>query len=287
MVKVLITGGSGLLGKSLKETKPVWAEIKSTWYTNFIACDYQMDVGNKSQVNYIFNMVKPDVVIHCAAIGSVDYAEQFFMGAREVNVLGVQNVARAAHNHKARFVFISSNAVFDGDNPPYAEGSERSPVNRYGKFKVEAEDRVMELNNWLIFRPFMLYGHRYKNARPNWYNIIHDALTGHKELRLVNDVWWQMTEANSCAMAIWTLVEKSPQNQIYNIAADERITLYEFGMMMARVLAYENKHQLKAIASAELTGLARRPVDTTYDLSKIHGLGIKLPSVEAGLKSLL
>lgn len=287
MVTVLITGGSGLLGKSLKETKLPGYDIYSTWYTNCIGSDYQLDVCNKSQVNYIFNHVKPDIVIHCAANGSVDFAERNYSEARIVNVEGVKNVARAAFNNKAKFVYISSNAVFSGGNPPYDEESKRNPVNKYGLLKLEAEDRVAEIDNWLIIRPFMLYGFQYKNARKNWFTIILDGLMNHREIKLVDDTWWQPTESKSCASAVWQLIEKSGRNEVWNVAADDKVTLYGFGLKLANIWGYKDKHQIMPIRSTDLPGIARRPVDTSYDLTKLHNLGIELPGVEKGLKSLL
>jgi len=282
-MNVLITGGSGLLGKSLTETKPVGITIKSTWYTNCIGADYQMDVCNQSQVNYVVNLVQPEIIIHCAANGSVDYAEKAFTDVRNVNVEGVKNVARAAHDYRAKFVFISTNAVFAGDSPPYAEDSYRQPVNRYGSIKREAEDRVTELNNWLIIRPFLLYGWPHPNARQNWFSIILSRLNSHQELKLVNDIWWQPTNAKDCAKAIWQLIKY--KNEIYHVATTDRVTLYEFGLTIARLWGYENQF-IEPITSSELKGVAPRPINTTYDLRKLHKLGIELPGIEKGLKSL-
>jgi dTDP-4-dehydrorhamnose reductase len=282
-MKVLITGGSGLLGKSLKETKPVGVDIKSTWYTNFIDCDYQLDICNKSQVRYVFELVKPQLVIHCAAVGSVDYTENNSTEVAQVNIEGSLNIAKAANNYKAKFVYISSNAVFDGNDPPYTETSKRKPVNRYGLIKKKAEDEIMRLDDWLIIRPFLLYGWHYKNARPNWFTTIFNALLNSRQLRLVDDVYWQPTNAIDCAKAIWQLTEY--KNDIFNIATDERVTLYEFARMIAKLWGYGDTELIKPIASSELE-IAPRPTDTSYDLSKLHNLGIELLGIEKGLKNL-
>ena len=284
-MNVLITGGSGLLGKSLRETKPAEARVKATWYTNCVGAEYQMDVCNRSQVNYIFNLVRPDVVIHCAANGSVDYAERNYSEVNQVNVEGTRNAGAAAKEFGAKFVFISTNAVFSGNNPPYREDSDRNPVNRYGAIKRAAENWVMEQNNWLIIRPFLLYGWHHLNGRANWFTTILNALTDSRQLRLVDDIYWQPTNARDCAKIIWLLIDQY-KNEIFNLACDDRVTLYEFGQTIARLWGY-NGDLITPIASSELKGIAPRPVDTTYDLSKIHGLGIELPGIEKGLKSLL
>jgi len=78
-MKILITGGSSLLGKGLVSTKPKDHKIESTWYTNAVINHsntkllptHHLSITDKSQVHYVFDRVKPDIVIHCAAMGSV------------------------------------------------------------------------------------------------------------------------------------------------------------------------------------------------------------------------
>ena len=76
MTKVLITGGSSLLAKYLYATKPEDIELTSTWYSHNIEgiTDHHMDVTNQSKVAYVFGVTKPDIIIHCAALGNVDFA---------------------------------------------------------------------------------------------------------------------------------------------------------------------------------------------------------------------
>jgi dTDP-4-dehydrorhamnose reductase len=153
-MRVLITGGSGLLGKYLYLTKPNSVELSSTWYTNHAEhVQYHLNISNKSQLAYILDLVKPDVIIHCAAVGSVDYAEQAYREVRQVNVGGIENLLWAISNTSIKLVYISTNAVYDGINPPYNENSIRHPANVYGRIKLDAENKVMHSNlsnNWLI-----------------------------------------------------------------------------------------------------------------------------------------
>jgi dTDP-4-dehydrorhamnose reductase len=244
---------------------------------------YHLNITDKSQVLYVFDRVKPDLVIHCAAVGSVDYAENNFVECHNINVIGTRNVVEATG--KGRFIYLSTNAVYKGDNPPYSEMSERVPVNRYGALKREAENLVMALsNNWLIIRPFMLYGYPYPGGRPNWFTTITQKLAIGETVKLVNDVWWQPTMAEDVAKAIWQLV-KGDKNQIYNVASDDHMTLYDFGLTVAKHNKVDS-NRIEPIATSELKGIASRPVDTAYDLSKVKAMGLKFRGVEEGLKTL-
>lgn len=282
-MKVLIIGGSSLLGKALLETKPETTELVSTWFTNYIGGGIQLDVCSKSQVSYVIEKIKPQVVIHCAAIGSVDYAESHFTECHMVNVVGMANVLKAAGD--ALFVYISTNAVFDGTKPPYSEISECNPVNSYGRIKREAELKVITATqNWLIVRPFLLYGWPYPGGRTNWLVIILDKLKKREVVKLVDDTYWQPTLAQDCAAAIWRLIEPDIRCGIYNVAAPDRVTLYEFGLRIAEVWGFDPK-LIQPISSKELK-IAPRPKDTTYDLGKINSLGIQLRGIKEGLGSL-
>lgn len=280
-MKVLIVGGSSLLGYSLTSTKPDNVDVYRTWYTNFRP-GLHMDIVNKSQVSYVFGRVNPDVVIHCAAIGSVDYAEKFFSETHLVNVIGMRNVLNEAKQYGAKFVYISTNAVFKGDSPPYNEDRELEPVNRYGSIKREAEGIAKEYHKSLIIRPFLMYGYPYSGGRGNWFTTIKANLEADKVTTLVDDTYWQPTLANDVAQAIWHLLDYTG---IYHVAADDKVTLYEFGLEIAK--AMDKPLELIQPISSDQLNIAPRPQDTEFDLSKIKSLGIGLRGIEEGIKSLL
>lgn len=282
-MRTLITGGSSLLGRALLDTKPIGYEVDSTWYTNHVSStvSHQLNVTDKSQVRYIFDRVQPNLVIHCAANGSVDFAEKNYSDASQVNLQGTENLLWAAQDYHAKVIYISTNAVFDGENPPYNEASRCKPVNAYGSIKLQAEQAVKGYKyGWQIIRPFLLYGWPWPGGRANWVTLILDKLGKGEQLKLVNDVVWQPTYSLDCAEAIWELSTKD--NGVYHVASDEVATLYQFGLKVAKVWGLDPK-LLWPVSSDEFKTMAPRPRDTTYNLDKVKGLGIKLSNIEEGL----
>jgi len=283
-MKVLIIGGNSLLGKYLLLTKPHGYEVEATWYTNYLANMHQMDVGNRSQIRYVMDKIKPELIIHCAAIGSVDYAETNYSEVHAVNVKGTENIIRAAETYNSKFIYISSNAVYEGTNPPYSEKSPLKPVNSYGLIKQQAEEVVKQSSlDYLIIRPFMLYGWNSPGARGNWATYLIHTLGGNQSTKLVNDVIWQPTYAQDCAWAIWQLSKES--RQIYNIASPESMSLYEFGLKIAEVWNFDKK-LLTPVSSSQFPNMAKRPKNTSYDLRKLDMAGLVLSKVEDGLKKM-
>jgi dTDP-4-dehydrorhamnose reductase len=253
---------------------------------------YHLDVKNRSDVFELFDLIKPDIVIHCASIGSVDYTEDHYQSVRDVNVNGSSHVIDAANGYKSKVVYISTNAVYSGKNPPYSENSPLEPVNSYGVIKREAEQLTRsKANKWLIVRPFMLYGWSNVGGRSNWAVKIIYRLEGRKEsVKLVDDIIWQPTYAPDCAMAIWKLLfQKELGNEIFNVAGPERATLYEFGLKVCEVFGLES-NLLKPVKSEYFSigkgVLAKRPKDTSYDLLKLSAQGIILSDLKTGLEKM-
>ncbi len=285
-MRVLITGATGLLGKCLMEIVP---NSYGTWYTNSSHSRplHNLDICNRNQIQYVMNVIRPNVVIHCAGIGDVEFAEKNYVDTLEVNHKATQDLHKIAREYEAQFVYISSNAIYDGDNPPYNEKSKRHPINRYGSIKKRAENAVMAGRDWLIIRPFMLYGHPYSQGRKSWYNIIFNHLVSNKELKLVDDIYWQPTSAMNAAEVIWQLIQQSKTEQVYNIAPNEKpMTLYKFGQRIAKIGRLDGK-LLSSVDSSYFTFIAPRPANTQYDVSKIKAMGIKMLKVNEGLRGLL
>src|SRR3989344_673333 len=142
MKKILLTGVQGLLGSNFIQNAPEKFLIIGTYFKNSNITKekniiyHQLDIRNKNQVENTFKEYRPDIVIHAASIGNVDICEKNKKNAYLTNVLGTRYLASSAHKIKAKFIFLSSNAVFDGNNAPYDERSKPNPINYYGKTKL-------------------------------------------------------------------------------------------------------------------------------------------------------
>ncbi len=284
-MKVLITGGSSLLGKYLVATKPRRVTITGTWYTNSIVFGSRVDITNRTEVHNIFNRVKPNVVIHCAAIGDVEQAETDYQSVYEVNILGTDNVIRTATRFDTKVIHISSNAVFSGNKPPYSENDACDPVNNYGKIKRKAERLLVDRSDidWLIIRPFMLYGWPYTGGRDNWGATIVNRLKSGESLKLVNDTIWMPTYTEDIAKAIWQLLEIGGNREIYHVASRERATLHSFGLKIAKIYGFDI-NLIEGVPSSYFKGIAARPHESTYNMDKISKLGIELDGIEDGIR---
>lgn len=289
-MKVLITGATGLLAKSLVLTAPDDINIVTTYHNNKSLGDLHLDITDREEVFDVISQVKPCAVLHCAAEGSVDYAEQEPVKTSIINIDGAENIALACNAAEAIVLYASSNAVYSGYEPPYCETDMLLPVNVYGTIKKEAE-RVIRYaaDDWLIVRPFLLFGYPVPGSRSNWFHTILTALYNDTPLELVDDIFWQVTCANDCAKAIWDILKLSPPKEVYNVAQQELISLYEFGLLIGRVWEFEPDYVRNLITPVSIKkfDIAPRPVNTEFVLDKLHTLlGYNLPTIKKALEVL-
>lgn len=202
--------GCGMLGYDLVK---VFSEEKSNELycfdisekDNFLGYKVSyLDVTNFENTYKTITRINPDVIIHNAAITDVDKCEDEPQVAYKVNVIGTKNVAIAAQKYDSLLVFVSTDYVFDGEKKEeYTEFDEPSPINIYGKTKLEAEKIVRELcGRFLITRTAWLFGRNRENFVSYWYkNILED-----KSIKVVKSQCGSPTYSKNLAERIKFLV---------------------------------------------------------------------------------
>jgi len=144
-MKVLITGGNGALGKSLRKFfKDAYCPKHS-----------EMDITDSDIVENVISDYNPDILIHAAALVGIRECEENKEKAWKVNVGGTQNIVNAIKklNNNCYFVYISTACVFAGENEKYyTEDDIPNPKNYYSKTKLEGEGIAKQYNNTCIIR---------------------------------------------------------------------------------------------------------------------------------------
>ena len=144
MPKLLVTGGSGMLGSYVasQAAQSGW----ETWATysahpvDLPGCrTVKADIRRAEEIDAIVADLKPDVVIHTAAIVKPDVCEEYPRGAFETNILGAFNTIQAAERVEAHFIHVSTDLVFEGERGPIKEDDILCPPNYYGLTKTAAD----------------------------------------------------------------------------------------------------------------------------------------------------
>ncbi|WP_376791963.1 dTDP-4-dehydrorhamnose reductase [Thermoflexus sp.] len=141
-MRVLLTGGTGMLGRAILE---IWGPRHEV----IAPPRSELDLAHPSQIFEAVARIRPEVILHTAAIADVDQCEAEPDLAFRVNTVGTACLAAAAHKIGAVLVFISTDYVFDGTKgAPYTEFDSPNPINVYGRSKLQAEEYVRTLCPW-------------------------------------------------------------------------------------------------------------------------------------------
>ena len=235
---ILVTGGTGLLGKGMEETAPGSVALVSVHQRDYripgsTAEQLVLDLRDKRAVDALFAERRFDAVVHAAGIASVDFVEKNYAESLESNIVSTLNVTAACRRADIHLVYVSTNAVFDGTKAPYRESDPVNPVNKYGRLKVECERLVQEtLKHWTIVRPILMYGWNHAETRPNPATWIREKLSKREPVSLVTDVHENPLFNLQCGRALWAVLDKRPEG-IFHLAGGERVDRYQFGLAVA------------------------------------------------------
>ena len=138
--KILITGASGFVGCRVTNTLKEIFELVTPTHD-------ELDVTSAEDVERFIKKTGPDAILHLAAISNTGYCEEHPDESYLVNVVSVENLARAAAAHGCKFVWFSSDQVYNGnlESGLLPEDIAVSPENHYGRHKLLAEQRALEI----------------------------------------------------------------------------------------------------------------------------------------------
>src|SRR5712692_1743291 len=246
-MRIIITGAEGQLGRDLLSELGTEHDCRGMTRPDGDITDY-------SAVARIFNTLRPDLVIHCAAYTDVDGCERDPDRAYRVNAAGAWNVAAAAHACHAAVAVLSTDFVFDGaQREPYTEFDATHPLSHYGASKRSGEQAAMAANpRTYVIRTQWLYGVYGRNFP---YAILRAAQRG--EEKVVADQVGAPTYSPDLARMIGQIIA-TPRYGIYHANNAGSCSWYEFAVELYR-LAGLDPSILRPIPSSESPSPTRRP----------------------------
>ena len=205
-MRLLITGGLGLLGKEIARVFDRSAGIRATDLDEW-------DVTDPSACRREIDGFRPDVVIHCAAYTAVDRAESDAASANLLNVEGTRNVARACRVRGALVVTFGTDYIFDGASArPYREEDAANPLSVYGKTKWAAEQALREEGgDHLLVRTQWLFG----PAGKNFIRTILEKARRGESLRVASDQVGCPTFSRDLAGAVRNLLGAGARGTVH------------------------------------------------------------------------
>ena len=291
-MRILLTGSNGLLGQKLiaalrndEEVELIATSRGEDRTPDRSGYRYEpMDCADKTSVDRVFDAVKPDAVIHTAAMTNVDACELDPVNCHLQNVAAVEHLVNAAERIDAHFIHLSTAFIFDGKKGPYTEEDEPAPLSIYGQSKLDSE-RVLSnagLKHWAIARTIIVYGVAKGLSRSNVVLWAKNALEKGQPINVVDDQWRTPTLAEDLADGCIRIAKRKATG-IFNVSGKDLMSIFE---LVQRVGAYFNLDTsiAKRTDSASLDQPAKRPPRTGFILDKSRReLGYEPRSFEEGL----
>ena len=267
--RILITGADGLIGQALQRKLALWPEA-DVLATSLAASPrfagkkggyVSLDVTDDQAVERLMLDFAPTVMIHLAAMSKVEACENDKEQCWRTNVDATANLARLCKVHGARFVFLSTDFLFDGTAGPYGEEDYPAPVNAYGRSKQAAENAVKlsGLNRWSIVRTSLVFGVGDDLKRHNIATMMARELKAGRPFDAATDQFRTPTFDNDLADGIVRLI-RFEKDGTFHIAGRNRMHVFDFCKEAAVVFGFDPS-LIKPTTTAALHPDAPRPLD--------------------------
>ncbi len=283
MKKILVTGGSGFLGSRI-----CWY-FREKSYEVYAPSHKEMDITDFESVEKYIKKIEPEVVIHCAAISDTGYTEEHKEESFQINVIGTENLAKVTGKMGIRFIFMSSDQIYNGktiEGEEYdrskdacEEEKDDQPVNEYGRQKKEAEIRSLSANpNTVALRLTWMYDLAREGMKTNR-NLMTNLVEADKkstvlrfachEYRGITNVWEVVRNLEK--------VMEIPAG-IYNYGSENDMATIEVAKKAVQVWKLSEE-----VVEEDIERFSTRPRNLTILNDKLRTTGIEFANTFDGL----
>jgi dTDP-4-dehydrorhamnose reductase len=251
--------------------------------TTLVPCD----MASTSAIDALLEETAPSAIIHAAALTDAERCELEPDTLHRINVEATQRLARWAAARQARFLFTSTDLVFDGTDAPYGEEDPPRPLSRYGQSKVEAEQAVLEAHpEALIVRLAIMYGWG-SGAGRSFIDWFMGSLAAGKPVTLYADEVRSFLYVGAAARALWELAADRSASGIVHLGGADNFDRYRFGVAFADAFSLD-KTLIRVGSIEDHPGRARRPRDVSLLSGRAEALlGRRMPGVAEGLEAMV
>ena len=235
-------------------------------YTGY--CHNKPEFGESIKFNLTKNTsldaiykIKPEVIIHTAALTNVDECEVNKALAHKINTEGTRRVAKIEKDLDAFLVYVSTDYVFSGEKGRYKEDDKPHPVNYYGYTKL-----LGELHCDCIARPCVIYGVKQASGKVNFALWIIEKLRKGEPITIVTDQYVTPTLNTNLARMLLEIAERNLRG-VFHLAGGTRVSRYEFALQIANTFRLD-EDLITPSSMDEMKWIASRPKDSSLDTSK-------------------
>ena len=242
-MKVLVTGANGftgqhliktLVGKGFEVIATSRNESLLPSYNNLTY--YNIELTDVSNVENLFDLTRPNAVIHTAAMSKPDAC------AANPNLCTANNIEATGHLLEAatkvgtqHFVYLSTDFIF-GEGGPHAEDDGPAPLNLYGASKLEAEQMITASSIIsTVIRPVFMYGPVWENLRPSFIQWVAGKLKNGEPIKVVTDQARTPTYIGDLCWGIRKIINDQVPG-VFHLAGKDIVSPHDMAVAVAKHL---------------------------------------------------
>lgn len=283
MKRLLLTGATGFIGRFLRRDLPAlgWEVLGTSRRggEGFLALSLQAPGSLES----VFAQVRPDAVVHTAAISGPDEAEREPARAMAINAEAVGRLAGLCAAGGARLIHFSTDLVFDGSRAMSGEDEPTAPISVYGRTKAEAEQLLFErCPGAVALRVCAVYGRSL--SRPCFFDVLAAELSAGRTVKAFSDQWRTPTYGPQLASIINAVARRPDLAGLFHWGGADRLTRAEFALLLCEAAGLD-RALVESVSYAARPGEGPRPADVSLDSSRLAGLlGMRPMPVREGVR---
>ncbi len=276
--KLMVTGYGGFVAGSV-----VWQALRSReWDVRALSLVEKperhdrfecrrFDLCDTAALDEAFRAIRPDVVVHAAALADIDYCQNNRAEAERVNVGVTRALADLCAEHETKMIFCSTDTVFDGTQGMYTEVDEARPVNFYAETKVKAENLVREsVEQGVVTRLSLVMGLPVLGAGNSFLAKTLDALRKGESVKFPSNEIRTPLDVITLGRAFLEIAAGEFAGTIH-LAGSTCVNRYEMACQIAEKLGF-SRDLVVATDSNAMPGRAPRPNDASLDNAKAKRL---------------
>jgi len=283
-MKILITGGSGLLGQYLNLAISANQHILTFYHSNIGNCaDFnssKIELLDTIELSRVFTDFKPDIVIHTAAISQPILPEGISpRDVYDLNVTATKNIAELCEKFNSKLIYTSTDLVYAGYRGSMLnEDAKLIPVSLYAETKLMGEIKIQQtFDNFIILRTALLFGFGINHSK-NHFHQMHKDLHQGKPVSLFTDQFRTPLSLIEASRIINEIVSSDIKSEVINFGGLERVSRYELGERLCDIAKFD-KNLLTKITMDDVPGI-QKVEDVSMNTDKLQSFGFKQKTLD-------
>lgn len=272
MLKIAISGSTGLVGSRI-------IELLDREFVFIPILQKEVDITDQKAITNKLDKLGYDIFLHLAAYTNVDGAETNKELAYKINVEGTKNLFNETLRKSKKFIYVSTDFVFDGTNPPYYEDSKPNPLGQYAKTKYEAEQLVKD--KAMIIRITYPYRANFPE-KLDYVARVKKNLEDGKEIEMSYDSLFTPTFIDDIAYALKHLFLNFSE-EIFHIVGSSHISHFEAGRLIAKTFDLDSDLIQKIESNKYILAPGRAPRPQYLDTRTKKNNFYRMKTFEEGL----